>query len=386
MGENARSVKATLDGWIDERMLFLHLAASDPAVVQATEGGPWEATTQWLLEAKSRDPMLESLFIHNAEGTTMVTTNEGGRGKNYSSRAYFKAIIREGKDSFISDVTKSPVSNKPRIALAVAVKADGKTIGYIGMSVLAEAFASYLSPIKVGDHGYCFLYDQSGRVLAHPKSDLIFKDLSDYSFIKTGLRDKNGFIEYQWEGATKYMAFSQVEKTGWIVALAGERDDFMTEADAMQLQMLIVGLLSFLIVLGIIYYLVKSLVTRPINTGVEFAKRMSQGDFTRTLDMDRRDEIGILASALDNMVVRLREVVLNVGDATDNVAAGSEELSASAENLSQGATEQAASIEEVSSSMEQMASNISQNAENAKEDRRTGQQGSRRRQGGPVRP
>ena len=367
LGENARSVKTTLDGWLDERMLFLHLAASDPAIIQAAEGGPWEPATRWLTEAKSRDPMLESLFVQDAQGNSVVTTNKGGRGKNYSSRPYFKAIIREGKDSYISDVTKSPVSNKPRIALVVAVKSQGKTVGYIGMSVLADAFSSYLSPIKVGDHGYCFLYDQTGRILAHPKNDLIFKDLSDYSFIKTSLREKNGFIEYQWEGATKYMAFAQVEKTGWIVALAGERDDFMTEADAMQLQMLIVGIIAFLVVIAIIYYLVKSLVTRPINMGVEFAERMSHGDFTRTLDINKKDEIGVLATSLNNMVIRLREVVAQVGDATDNVAAGSEELSASSQSLSQGATEQAASIEEVSSSMEEMGSNISQNAENAKE-------------------
>ncbi len=297
----------------------------------------------------------------------MATTIEGGRGQNFSSQPYFKAIIREGKDVFISDVTKSPVSQKPRIALVVAVKDKGKTVGLFGMSVLAEAFASYLSPIKVGDHGYCFLYDHTGRILAHPNGDLIFKDMSDYSFVKTSLQDKNGFIEYKWQGAVKYMAFAQVEKTGWIVALAGERDDFMTEADAMQLQMLIFGIVAFLIVLAIIYYLVKSLVTKPINMGVEFAERMSHGDFTRTLDINKKDEIGVLANSLNNMVIRLREVVAEVGNATDNVAAGSEELSASSQSLSQGATEQAASIEEVSSSMEEMASNISQNAENAKE-------------------
>ncbi|MGE4191907.1 MAG: methyl-accepting chemotaxis protein [Pseudodesulfovibrio sp.] len=108
-------------------------------------------------------------------------------------------------------------------------------------------------------------------------------------------------------------------------------------------------------------------ITRPIAKGVSFAKEMSMGDFSKTLDIDQKDEIGVLASALNNMVVKLREVVAEVGSATDNVASGSEELSASSESLSQGATEQAAAIEEVSSSMEQMAANISQNAQNAEE-------------------
>jgi methyl-accepting chemotaxis protein len=108
-------------------------------------------------------------------------------------------------------------------------------------------------------------------------------------------------------------------------------------------------------------------ITRPIAKGVSFAKEMSMGDFSKTLDIDQKDEIGVLAAALNDMVEKLREVVAEVGSATDNVASGSEELSASSESLSQGATEQAAAIEEVSSSMEQMAANISQNAQNAEE-------------------
>ena len=108
-------------------------------------------------------------------------------------------------------------------------------------------------------------------------------------------------------------------------------------------------------------------ITRPIAKGVLFAEEMSRGDFSKTLDILQKDEIGVLATALNNMVGKLRQVVAEVGSATDNVAAGSEELSASSESLSQGATEQAASIEEVSSSMEQMAANISKNAGNAKE-------------------
>ncbi|WP_207260429.1 methyl-accepting chemotaxis protein [Desulfovibrio sp. Huiquan2017] len=108
-------------------------------------------------------------------------------------------------------------------------------------------------------------------------------------------------------------------------------------------------------------------ITRPVAKGVSFAEGMADGDFTRTLDVNQKDEIGVLATALNNMVVKLREVVGTVGAASENIASGSEELSASAQALAQGATEQAAAVEEVSSSMEQMAANIGQNAENAKQ-------------------
>jgi methyl-accepting chemotaxis protein len=114
--------------------------------------------------------------------------------------------------------------------------------------------------------------------------------------------------------------------------------------------------------LGII--LTKS-ITGPVYKGVDFARKLAQGDLTAEVDVDQKDELGILAQALRDMVAKLREIVTEVQSASDNVASGSEELSASSEQLSQGATEQAASVEEVSSSMEEMSSNIRQNADNA---------------------
>ena len=120
------------------------------------------------------------------------------------------------------------------------------------------------------------------------------------------------------------------------------------------------------LLLGIIAALVITRsITGPVNKGVDFAKTIAQGDLTANVDVDQNDEIGILASALNEMVHRLRGVVNEVQSATENVASGSEELSSSSETLSQGATEQASSVEEVSSSMEEMASNIRQNADNS---------------------
>ncbi|MGE4422335.1 MAG: methyl-accepting chemotaxis protein [Pseudodesulfovibrio sp.] len=151
------------------------------------------------------------------------------------------------------------------------------------------------------------------------------------------------------------------------VAATQERADMAMASMGSASMVMAIGLgIAFLIGVALAWALTR-MITRPILQGVDFAKRMSEGDFTSTLAIDQQDEIGILAQALNNMVSRLQTVVADVDSATHNVAGGSAELSASSQSLSQGATEQAASIEEVSSSMEQMASNISQNAENARE-------------------
>ncbi len=131
---------------------------------------------------------------------------------------------------------------------------------------------------------------------------------------------------------------------------------------------IMVGGLAVALLLGIVIAVVLTrAITKPIGKGVAFARAMAEGDFTRLLDIDQKDEMGILAGALNEMVGKLRDVVAEVQSASENVASGSEELSASAQSMSQGATEQAASVEEISSSMEQMSANIKQNAENAQQ-------------------
>jgi methyl-accepting chemotaxis protein len=102
-----------------------------------------------------------------------------------------------------------------------------------------------------------------------------------------------------------------------------------------------------------------------LRKGILFSETIANGDLSQRLDIDQKDEVGQLASALNLMVDKLKEVVANVQSAADNVASGSQQLSASSEEMSQGSTEQAAAAEEASSSMEQMAANIRQNADNA---------------------
>jgi len=134
-----------------------------------------------------------------------------------------------------------------------------------------------------------------------------------------------------------------------------------TQAQGIALIGMIVGLVLALL-LGIV--LTRG-ITAPVALGVAFAKRMAEGDMTGELAVHQRDEIGMLADALRDMVERIGAVVQDVQTGANQVSNGSQQISSTAQEMSQGAAEQAASIEEVSSSMEEMNANIKQNADNA---------------------
>jgi len=106
-------------------------------------------------------------------------------------------------------------------------------------------------------------------------------------------------------------------------------------------------------------------ITVPINMGVAFAREVANGNLDADMDLEQKDEVGMLAAAMKDMINKLRIIVLEVKAASLNVSSGSGQLSSAAQEMSQGATEQAAAAEEASSSMEEMTSNINQNADNA---------------------
>lgn len=145
-------------------------------------------------------------------------------------------------------------------------------------------------------------------------------------------------------------------------------------------------------------------ISRPMVQGVLLAEEIAKGDFSTRMNLQRQDEIGQLANALDRMAESLKkqadvaeeisqgnltvdvvlssekdqlglalkgmaeflnDIVRQVMVASDNVSSGSQALSGAAQEMSQGATEQAASAEEASSSIEEMTANIRQNADNA---------------------
>lgn len=111
---------------------------------------------------------------------------------------------------------------------------------------------------------------------------------------------------------------------------------------------------------------ISRLITKPLLKGIEFAQNMAKGDLTSEIDIHQKDEIGILASNLQMMSVRFREIITYVSSTSENLSSASLELSSNSQIVSQGASEQAASAEEVSAAIEEMAANIQQNKENAK--------------------
>lgn len=193
--------------------------------------------------------------------------------------------------------------------------------------------------------------------------DAIDKRAVDYenamkNFIKNWLQ-REELANKRNEAGNELITASKETADAGLAGTQRVADEAIVRLQSSNMVLAIGLILAIIIGITLAVWLTK-IITKPIRLGVKFAEKLATGDLTATIDVDQKDEIGMLAGALKDMVKQVRGVIENVKMAANQIASASEQLT-------QNAQEQASSTEEASSSMEEMASNIQQNTDNAQQ-------------------
>ncbi|MEM0675096.1 methyl-accepting chemotaxis protein [Dickeya oryzae] len=131
-----------------------------------------------------------------------------------------------------------------------------------------------------------------------------------------------------------------------------------------QWQLLLTGLV--IIAIGVLMaWRITLQITRPLHQSLSIAERIAQGDLTASITVVRRDELGMLMSAMADMNHKLREMIGEIREGVSNVASAASEIAAGNTDLSSRTEQQSAAVVETAASMEQLTSTVKQNADNA---------------------
>ena len=150
------------------------------------------------------------------------------------------------------------------------------------------------------------------------------------------------------------------------------KKDFQGELDSVvkttTLQrVLTIVLFAMALAFGILMTLVmQRQVAVPLKRAVAVLRQVALGDLTVSLQVNSSDEVGKMASALNEALEKLRDTLHEVTESASNANSSSLQLAAASEAISSGAQEQAASLEETSASLEQITAAVRMTAENAK--------------------
>ena len=147
------------------------------------------------------------------------------------------------------------------------------------------------------------------------------------------------------------------------LAASNNTDSSFTTARSVMLVALLVAVVA---AAGAALWLIRS-ITTPINTVVDVASRIAEGDLSRTIHVHSTNETGQLLMALERMQTNLASVVGQVRQGSESVATASAEIAQGNNDLSARTEQQASALEQTAASMEELGATVKQNADSARQ-------------------
>jgi methyl-accepting chemotaxis protein len=341
----------------------------------------------------------------NASGAEMLKVDLEGSVSNYTMLDAklideAKSKINAGADVYLSDVAVSQETGKPVIyILAPMLSKDvskGLAVGYFDWGIVWNCV---LKDIVLGKTGYLYITNDNGILVSHPKYTLADNvDLKDPKYGKLAdivkdkmLKGEAGFDQYTFEGVDKFVAYMPLKLRNQTFIIAATLP--VGETSAMELQAKIAAagdeqtrnsfmiLAAAAVAIALVATVFSRSLVRPITKLLDVVNAVAKGDLTVKSDIKSRDEIGMLAAGLGDMIShnsRMIGTIKNAAGQIDNMAAqyaeNSRQISATAEQLAsgavqiaKGATDQASAAQNTTNLMDQMSAKIKDVAQAAEQ-------------------
>ncbi len=122
-----------------------------------------------------------------------------------------------------------------------------------------------------------------------------------------------------------------------------------------------------LVLSGFITFYIVTNIRNSIGQAQTVIEDLSEGRLTKTMEISGNDELAYLLFKIQDMKLKLLEIVGSVVDSSQKIDQTGVEITSDSKDLADASATQASSAEQVSSSMEEMLSNIQANSNNAAE-------------------
>ena len=210
-----------------------------------------------------------------------------------------QALFREKLDSIISLLEKK--NNKlHKTGMVSAYKKSFQE------SAIKELAAKYYKDI--GNRSYPFILDNQGNIIMHPEQNASAKIESSVKLLDYMFSKPDGEIEYKYQNNEKWCMFTTFQPWGWHVGYAIPLEVKYAMINKFRLTFLVVmGSVAFFVLIGI--FLVIYFSTRPIKQLTVAAVQMAAGNLDQEFDINRRDEVGLLARSFSEMRDAIREKI-----------------------------------------------------------------------------
>lgn len=330
-----------------------------------------------LAKVTAKNMQFKSVYITDLEGNVVASTNSRrDEGKNYKNTQWFQSAVKGQvylSEAFIDEDSKMPI-----IILSVPLEGtySGKT-GVMAVDLRLDRLFYLTRDMKIGETGFSYIVDKAGNIIAHPNFQE--KVLQKFNAVEQGIEaaqmvtaGESGVAVYKdTEGRKVIGGYSVVPTTGWGVIVEQQYREITQQGRASLLRTFIISLFFILLGLMISFYFARFF-TKPIMDMLEVVNRIKDGDLTERIQINSRNEVGILQKAFNDMADNLTSLIQDVerimgkiqsftGNLENNVqltATAVAEIAGVVDDVAAGSSKQITSVAETTEVVNQMVASV----------------------------
>lgn len=281
---------------------------------------------------------------------------------------------------YLSDPFSSTIGGltKQLVTISVPILANGEFLGVVGIDLDAGYFQEKVDGLReqyksarasvISYNGILAAVSGSPELAGQHLKALHVDYEEDLAQVRGG-EEVNMIMGDQLEIYVP-VRISGVENP-WAANILVPKSEFAVTATSAMWKMVLIGIICVVITLVLIRYITSGVVG-PLDKVADLAASLAEGDLTKRLNIERDDEIGTLATALDqscnSLSAMIRDIAGNaemqasasqeMSSVSSQLAATSEEMNVQAESVAGATEEMSVSINAMASASEEMSVNI----------------------------
>ncbi len=353
--------------WLESRMQLLQSMSQ-----QVAADGKELPQLQRAIGLPAYSESFQLSYFGSTDGV-MFSVPSANRPADYDPRArgWYKAA-QNAPGTIVTEPYIAASSGKLVMTMATPVKFQNQFVGVAGADIALDNVTKIINSLNFDGHGYAFLVSADGKILVHPDSKLVLKNISE-AYPTNTPKIAAGVSEIDSGKKPEIISFTPVQgvsTANWYVALVLEQDsayamltEFRTSAiTAMVVVMVIILLLGLLI----------RVLMQPLHQMGRAMRDIAdgEGDLTKRLAITSQDEFGALAQSFNHFVERIHTSIREVASTAAQLGAVATQVvkvsNASMDNSDQQAnrTESvAAAINELGAAAQEIAQNAARTSQ-----------------------
>ncbi|ARQ76801.1 chemotaxis protein [Pseudomonas fragi] len=352
---------SSVQNWLSGRILVLESLAQSVA----HQGN--QADLPGLVDQPAFTSNFQFTYVGQANGVfTQRPDATMPAGYDPRERPWYKQAVNAGQ-TMLTPPYKAAVGGLI-VTIAMPVKKNGELLGVVGGDLSLDSLVKIINSVDSGGLGYAFLVSSDGQVIVSPDKDQVMKNLKDI-YPSSALHIEKGIQQVTLNGQERIMSFTPVTglpSADWYIGQSIDKEKAYAPLSKFRTSALIAMFIAVAAIALLLSMLIRVLM-RPLTTMGRAMQDIAQGegDLTRRLVIEHKDEFGELASSFNQFVERIHASISEVSSATRQVHDLSQRVMASSNASIIGSDEQSARTNSVAAAINELGAATQEIARNA---------------------